>query len=386
MVSYATAFSSLGPPFPSPVRKVGAPLAAIIALGTLVGLILSLLTAVDPGGTVLGFALSSLAMAGVLLCYLWLDRWEPEPPRLLVMAFLWGASVAVVLSVAFEHVIEQTFGLGGEKPSFVTVAIGAPVIEEAAKGAFLLLMMTGRRRSELNTMTDCLVYAGFTAVGFSWLENIFYIASGETMAGSLAIAGMRLVLGPFAHPLFTAMIGIGVYFALQERSLIAKVGFLFLGYLAAVVMHGLWNGSALLGAGTYLGVYVLWMMPVFAFAITLAVVSRRRERHIIAAKLPGLVAHGLVTASEATWLGSLQSRKAAVDSAHRFGGRHAASGVKRFVIAVVELAYVRDRIDRGFGDERVFRLQNEEAHRVVAARVNAGPVLHMLNGYRFPVP
>ena len=39
-MSHATAFSSLGPPLPAPVRKVGAPLAAIIGLGTLVGLIL----------------------------------------------------------------------------------------------------------------------------------------------------------------------------------------------------------------------------------------------------------------------------------------------------------------------------------------------------------
>jgi RsiW-degrading membrane proteinase PrsW (M82 family) len=378
-------FTSLGPPLPAPVRKVGAPLAAIVALGTVVALILTLLTAVDPAGTVLGFALSSLAMAGVLLCYLWLDRWEPEPPRLLVMAFLWGASVAVLLSVAFEHVIEQTFGGGGEEPSFVTIAIGAPVIEEAAKGAFLLLMMTGRRRSELNTMTDCLIYAGFTAVGFSWLENIFYIASGETVGGSLAIAGLRLVLGPFAHPLFTTMIGIGVYLALQQRSMFAKLAYLLLGYLAAVVMHGLWNGSALFGANTYLGVYVLWMMPIFGLAITLAVVSRRRERHIIATKLPGLVAHGLVTPPEATWLGSLKSRRMAVNSARRAGGRRAAWSVKRFTMAVVELAYVRDRIDRGFGDERVYTLQNEEAHRVVAARAQAGPVLHMLNGYRFPM-
>ena len=177
------------PPFPTPVRKVGAPLAALIALGTLAGLILSLLTATDPGGAALGLALSTVAMAGVLLCYLWLDRWEPEPPRLLVMAFLWGASAAVLISVLLEQVIDQTFGGGPEKASFVTVAIGAPVVEEAAKGLFLLLMMTGRRRIELNTLTDCLVYAGFTAAGFAWLENIFYIASAETLPESLVTAG-----------------------------------------------------------------------------------------------------------------------------------------------------------------------------------------------------
>ena len=247
------------------------------------------------------------------------------------------------------------------------------MIEEAAKGAFLLLMMTGRRRSELNTMTDCLIYAGFTAVGFAWLENIFYIASGETVGESLTIAGLRLVMGPFAHPLFTTMFAIGVYFAMKQRSTFAKLGYLLLGYLAAVLMHGLWNGSALLGAN------------IFGLAITLAVVSRRRERHIIAAKLPGLVAHGLVTPAEATWLGSLQSRRRAVQSAHGFGGRHAAAAVKQFVMAVVELAYVRDRIDRGFGDERVLSLQVEEARRLVAARADAGPALHLLNGYRFPV-
>ena len=379
------AFNSLGPPLPAPVRKVGAPLAAIIALGTVAALILTLLTAVDPGGAALGFGLSTGAMTCVLLCYLWLDRWEPEPPRLLVMAFLWGASVAVLLSVAFGHLFDQTFGGGGDEPGFATIAIGAPVIEEAAKGAFLLLMMTGRRRSELNTMTDCLIYAGFTAVGFAWLENIFYIASGETVGESLTIAGLRLVMGPFAHPLFTTMFAIGVYFAMKQRSTFAKLGYLLLGYLAAVVMHGLWNGSALLGANTYLGVYVLWMMPIFGLAITLAVVSRRRERHIIAAKLPGLMAHGLVTPTEATWLSALKSRKMAVNSARRFGGRRAAWSVKRFTMAVVELAYVRDRIDRGFGDERVFALQNEEAHRVVAARAEAGPALHLLNGYRFPM-
>lgn len=380
LASYATV-----PPYPSPVRKVGAPLAAIIALGTLAGLILSLLTAVNPAGTALGFALSTVALAGVLACYLWLDRWEPEPPRLLIMAFLWGASVAVLLSVLLEHVVDQTFGAGQEEVSFTTVAIGAPVVEEAAKGLFLLLMLTGRRRIELNTLTDCLVYAGITAAGFAWLENIFYIASAETLQESLVTAGLRLVIGPFAHPLFTTMIGIGVYFAMQQRSRVAKVGCVLLGYLGAVVMHGLWNGSALLGASAYLGVYVLWMMPVFALAIVLAVTSRRREQRIIADKLPYMVATGMLTPVEASWLGSLKARKMAVDTALRFGGRPAGSAVKRFAVQVVELAYVRDRIDRGFGDERVFALQHEEAHRVMISRAAAGPALYQLGGYRFPV-
>ena len=89
-------------PLPRKIRKVGAPLGVIIALGTLAGLIVILLTAANPVGTAIGFVLSSVAMTVVLLAYLWLDRWEPEPPRLLVLAFLWGASVAVLVSVSLE--------------------------------------------------------------------------------------------------------------------------------------------------------------------------------------------------------------------------------------------------------------------------------------------
>lgn len=375
----------LVPPLPPPVRKVGAPLAVIIGLGTLAGLILILVTATDPGGTVLGFALSTAAMAFVLACYLWLDRWEPEPPRLLIMAFLWGASVAVLLSVLFSAMFEQVFGTGGDKPSFLTVAVGAPLIEEAAKGLFLVLMMTGWRRRELNTLTDCLVYAGLTALGFAWLENIFYIASAENLPSSLAIAAMRLLIAPFAHPLFTTMIGIGVYYALKQRSAAGKFGFLLLGYLGAVLMHGLWNASAMISFKTYLGVYVVWMMPVFALVIALAIASRRREQHIIAGKLPGMIAAGLLTPTDAAWLHSLKTRKAAVQLAGQFGGRQAATAVKRFIIQVVNLAYVRDRIDRGFGDERVLALQNEEVHGVLAARAAAAPALHHLSAYPVPV-
>ena len=374
------------PPLPRPIRKVGAPLAVIIALGTLAGLILILLTAVNPAGTALGFVLSTIAMSLVLLCYLWLDRWEPEPPRLLVLAFLWGASIAIVVSVLLEAYIESAINPGQTATSFVTVAVTAPVVEEAAKGMFLLIMMTGRRRNELNSLTDCLVYAGVVAVGFAWLEDIFYIADGETLASSLVTAAMRLIMGPFAHPLFTTFTGIGVYFALQHRNTLAKVGYVLLGYFAAVVMHGLWNGSALVGVQAYFGVYVAWMMPIFGLAIALAVGSRRREQRIVAEKLPGMVAAGLVTPQEAGWLGSIGTRKQAVAAVRQSGGRAAGVAVQKFAAQVIELAFVRDRIDRGFGDERVFALQTEEAYGVHAARAAAFPSLQWLAGYRPPLP
>ncbi len=199
------------------VRKVGAPLGVLIALGTVAGLIVILLTAVNPVGTAIGFVLSSIAMTVVVLAYLWLDRWEPEPPRLLVFAFLWGTSAAVVIASVLQIFLEAWLnpGVGPRGSAAIspfTLVVGAPVTEEAAKGLFLLLMMTGVRRNELNSLTDCLVYAGLVGAGFAWLEDILYIANGETLADSLFTAALRLIMSPFAHSLFTTLFAIGVWY------------------------------------------------------------------------------------------------------------------------------------------------------------------------------
>jgi protease PrsW len=371
-------------PLPRKIRKVGAPLGVIIAMGVVAGASVILLTAVNPVGTSVGFVLATVAVVVVLLAYLWLDRWEPEPPRLLVLAFGWGASVAVVVSVLLEVVFGTLLATGdGATDQFVTLAIVAPIVEEAAKGVFLLVMMTGRRRNELNSLTDCLVYAGITAAGFAWLENIGYIGGGESLGGSLVTAGLRLIMGPFAHPLFTTVTAIGVYVALQRRGFVAKAGCVLLGYVGAVVMHALWNGSSFFGIETYFLVYLFWMVPVFALAIVLAVTSRRREQRIVAAKLPGMVAAGLVSPNEATWLGSIRNRRMAIAEVTRFAGKPAGKGVAHFAAQVVELAFVRDRIDRGFGDPRVHALLTEETYGVYAARA-AAPVLQSVAAYRAP--
>lgn len=146
-------------------------------------------------------------------------------------------------------------------------------------------------------------------------------------------------------------------------------------------MHSLWNGSATVGAGMYLLIYVCWMVPIFALAVGIAVYSRRREQRVVASKLPGLVESGLITPNEATWLGSLRTRKAAIAVATQMGGKAAGKSVKDFAVQVVELAFVRVRIDRGLADQRTFQLHAEEAYWLTATRSSA-PVLQWLSNYR----
>ena len=118
------------PPLPRPIRKIGAPLAVIITLGTLAGLILILLGGESGRTTALGFVLSTIAMSLVLLCYLWLDSlgagaaascwcWrscgEPRSPS--SSRCSWRPHRGPAINP------EQT------ATSFVTVAVVAPVVE-----------------------------------------------------------------------------------------------------------------------------------------------------------------------------------------------------------------------------------------------------------------
>ena len=96
-----------------------------------------------------------------------------------------------------------------------------------------------------------------------------------------------------------------------------------------------------------------------------------------------MVAAGLVSPNEATWLGAIGTRKRAIAQVRRGAGVSAAGGVGHFAAQVVELAFVRDRIDRGFGDQRVYALQDEEVYWLAVARA-AAPGLHYLADHRSP--
>ena len=99
--------------------------------------------------------LAAVPVGPLIGCLLWLDRYEPEPRRLLVGGLLWGVFVATAIALLLE-------GLGGFVAGISDtrmLEIGAPVAEEASKGLFLLLLLWWRR-SELDGVLDGIVYAG----------------------------------------------------------------------------------------------------------------------------------------------------------------------------------------------------------------------------------
>ncbi|MGD4850348.1 hypothetical protein QT796_22555, partial [Xanthomonas citri pv. citri] len=91
---------------PKPVRRSGTLPIVITVLGAIVILlIVALISAGSPVTFIVGAIPSTAALIVCLLCYRWLDRWEPEPTRLTVMALIWGGSAGVIFSFLVEMAV-----------------------------------------------------------------------------------------------------------------------------------------------------------------------------------------------------------------------------------------------------------------------------------------
>ncbi|HHV22236.1 MAG TPA: PrsW family intramembrane metalloprotease [Propionibacterium sp.] len=318
------------------------PIVAIV-VGVLVMAIALLATLVTtPINGLLGLLLSGGAAIVLILLLTWLDRWEPEPPHLLLAAFFWGGGVSLVIVLLVSPLL-QVIGGDGE---FFAAAISAPLVEESAKGLFLLvaLLATRRGRAEFNSLTDALVYAGFIGVGFSFVEHMLYIAQNETFGESVAVGVLRIGLTAWMHSIYTAMTAIGLWLGVTSRGTMRFV-YPVLGWSVAVLLHFMQNGSIFLGIGGFFGYVLLVELPAFIALVVLAVRSYRREGEVVREQLPALVHNGWVTPLEADWLGNVPSRKRALAFA-RTQGKQELRRVAAFRDHVTELAHVRHRLDR----------------------------------------
>jgi RsiW-degrading membrane proteinase PrsW (M82 family) len=310
-------------------------------------------------GFLIGLCLAALPLPVVIGAFRWLDRYEPEPRGLLLFAFFWGATVAAlaaaVLNTASAMAIARTGG--GSDGLATTAVLVAPWVEEAAKGAAVLLILVFRR-SEFDGVVDGIVLAGLAGVGFAFTENILYfgrafLAGGEELGvtGGIFAVGftflLRGVLSPFAHPLFTAMTGIGLGLAARGVSpatrWLAPVG----GYLAAVVLHATWNWASLSGLSGFFTGYVVVMVPAFAATIAVATWSRRREGATLVRHLPAYVAAGWLAPEDVPMLASMPRRRQAVRWVQGRYGEAGSRALRRFQHSATELAFLRDRLDRG---------------------------------------
>ncbi|MHB1224025.1 MAG: PrsW family intramembrane metalloprotease [Gemmatimonadaceae bacterium] len=294
-----------------------------------------------------GLMLAVLPVPAYLALALWLDRYEPEPARMLATTFLWGASVAVFLSLVINSTAAGLADamLGGMGDQFAAL-FTAPLVEEGAKGLALLLVFL-QERDEFDNVTDGVVYAAMVGLGFAMTENVLYYGRAMTTVPGdpWPIFVLRGLASPFAHPLFTAMIGIGLGIA-RERGRGGRdlVLIPLVGSIAAVVLHTAWNLSASLDI--LAPAYLLVMVPVFAGTLLVVRDSLRRESRVIREQLAHLNACGTITDDDMAALCSARLRLAASVRAAREGGLSGWRRRSRFHRTATELAFRRWRAAR----------------------------------------
>ncbi|GAA3977752.1 PrsW family intramembrane metalloprotease [Actinomadura viridis] len=327
------------------------------------------LYALDGGpGFWAGLVLAILPIPLLVSLVLTLDRLEPEPPRMLVFSFMWGAGVAVLGALVFNTLgmLYVTVPVFGEaKAHFVSATFGAPVVEELLKGAVLFGMLWFRR-NEIDGFVDGIIYAAMVGFGFAMMENVTYYARAFDQNGAeglQAIFVLRGIIAPFSHPLFTSMTGLGVAWAATHRT--HRVLAPLLGLLAAMLLHGLWNGATAFGLGGLGVVYALDFCILVALVV-IVLLERRATVRRIETYLPAYAGTGLVTPADIRMLHSLHSRRAARRWARGVGGPGAARAMGDYQLAATELALLHKRAERGVADPRWFETRRDSLLSLMA--------------------
>ena len=391
---------SYGPSSPAPPAAVGAATAggAVAAgpavtsnrpglrrvllyggLGTLFllcWLVLAVVNEIDVGWQLASLAalLAAIPLLVVIPTFLWLDRLEAEPTRYLVFAFLWGALCAPVGALLLNTTAEILLTMNGTPDADAWAAIiSAPPVEEGLKGVAVLAIVLFRRR-EFDGVIDGVVYAGLAGAGFAFSENVMYL-SHAWQSGTEALTFVffaRCVMAPFAHPLFSAALGIGLGLAVTvARSTAARIGLGVGGYAVAVLLHGIWNASAAFNA--YFTVYFAVQVPIFVGFVVLVVVLRHRESLTIRRFLSQYADAGWFSHPEVAMLATAGGRRAARVWARSRGAAPAAA-MRAFQDAASDLALLRSRMHRGVAEpqagarERAL-LETVTTHRHTFARL-----------------
>ncbi|ANB07207.1 hypothetical protein SAM40697_3249 [Streptomyces ambofaciens] len=376
---------------------------ALVTLLALSGLVILALVREQTGtqGFLVGLGLAVLPVPLLIAAFRWLDRVEPGPWRTLLFCFAWGACAAALIAIVANSFATRWIATATADPSgadTLGATVIAPVVEESAKAAAVLLVFVFRRR-DFTGIVDGVVVAGVTATGFAFTENILYLGTAfgtDQLTGGSGIASVtaatffvRIVMSPFAHPLFTVLTGIGFGIAALSagrhrgrRALLPLTGLLL-----AMGVHALWNGSAAFGEYGFFAVYAAFMLPSFGLLTWLVIWTRQRELATVRAELPAYVMAGWLSPAEPQALGSMRARRIARQHARRHAGKEAARTVARYEAYATSLAFLRQRGRRGRAGADFVVRERELLEALWQRRAVARPALdHAARATAPPVP
>ncbi len=223
------------------------------------------------------YLLAALLPALFLMRYIYRkDTIEKEPKGMLVGLVFLGVAAAVVA------VILETLGLSllsrfleeGEPAHTIVMAfLVVAVVEEGAK--YLFLLWRTWRDPNFNFRFDGIVYAVFVSLGFAAFENISYV-----MGYGLTTALARALLAIPAHMGFAVFMG--YFYARAKRchdegNARGRRRNLWASFLIAVLLHGFYDASALLGTVLSALLFLVFVIAMYVIVIRLVKKESRTD-------------------------------------------------------------------------------------------------------------
>lgn len=363
-----------------PGLLAGIVIAGIVLLIALILIVAYFLLFIGPGLTFVGGVLALVPLAIVLLGVRWIDRWEPEPRLLLVIAFLWGATVSIAIALVADIGTSYLYAAGGADVNmtvFLQSTVQAPIVEEFGKGLGILLIYLVARRY-FDGPVDGIVFAALVGGGFAFTENIQYFAVQIAESGRLDVAVgeiffIRGILSPFAHVMFSAFTGFFIGLAARKGTALGGILMFFVGLVPAILLHAFWNG-VLFFIYDFYGYYLVVQVPLFAIAVVTVILLRRREAQMTQLRLGEYAAAGWFNPTEVNTLGTPAGRRQA-----RAWARQRGMGkvMNEYIKDATHLAFTRNRIVSGRDrigsqqDEAVLLAQVSESRARLAAATPA---------------
>ncbi|WP_326597701.1 PrsW family intramembrane metalloprotease [Streptomyces sp. NBC_01803] len=339
-----------------------------------------------------GLLLALLPVPFLLGALRWVDAQAPKPWRTLAFAFGWGACAATLFALLANGLLvrwltDEAATIAPRHANTLELTVIAPVVEETSKAVAVLLLFL-RRPHAFNGILAGIVTAGVTATGFAFTENILYLGSAFAQDRSAGLVGVdllgsrtavtffvRVVVAPAAHPMFTALTGVGFGLAaVLARHRRAPRALLPLGGLAAAMgLHSAWNASASMDLSGFGAMYGLVMLPAFGLLCWLTVWARQRQLSAVREMLPLYAAAGWLSAAEPPMLGSARRRSLARRLAHKEHGQAGWRAVAGYQAAATSLALLREQAERGAASPDFAARERELLDRVRRHRELAGP-------------
>lgn len=339
----------------------------VLAIAVFVSLIVVgwLLVTLQADAIIMAFP--ALVPLGIVLTVVWwLDRWEPEPFPLMLLALLYGSGASILGTLLTGNFMLQVatavLRARGDVNGYAVVVQG-PVIEEVIKCLGILLILLIARR-ELGGPVDGFIYAALIGAGFAFTENIVYFANhGGTQLEFVWLLVVRGILSPFAHVLFTGLAGMAVGWAARRGGRARIASAFMLGLAAAILSHAFWNGGSvmvlpLLGLDPrepfgWIVFYALTQVPVFLLLARVLLWLVDRDRLMTRHRLEEYRDAGWFTENEITIITDWDARVRALRWS-RAHGPEAERAVEGFIQDATRLAFAREHasIDKRDPDRR----------------------------------